>query len=421
MPAHAEWKPDKPITVIVPYPAGGVTDLVVRIVANDLEPVLGQKLVVVNQPGANGSVGTKAVMDAPKDGYTWLSGGVRDIGTYGVMGMLDTGIDDWHPFVIASIGSILSVNLDTGIDSVQGFVDAVKAQGDSFLVATAGPNSSGGTALGAIAQVAGIDPEQIVYDGGNPAILATVSGEAQATTQLALEQAEMIRAGRLKPLAAIGRTAVTIGDQKIHPIIRRVPRPAADRELRRHLPARRHARRRRRDAHQGLGRHRVELQGPRELCETRGCGVAPMAPDAAREAAAPLIAAAAWGLFDRGEAKASPEELGIPRPAANCRTDQDRPAMTELDGKALVKADLATGVVIASSALPSWSSPSSMPTFAERGVNPLTAPGIFPAVIGAALLLCGGILTLRSLAQAAAERRSDCSAAGAGRIVGTLA
>ena len=159
----------------MPYPAGGVTDLVVRIVANDLEPVLGQKLVVVNQPGANGSVGTKAVMDAPKDGYTWLSGGVRDIGTYGVMGMLDTGLDDWHPFVIASIGSILSVNLDTGIDSVQGFVDAVKEQGYSFLVATAGPNSSGGTALGAIAQVAGIDPEQLVYDGGNPAILATVS------------------------------------------------------------------------------------------------------------------------------------------------------------------------------------------------------------------------------------------------------
>lgn len=317
VPAHAEWKPDKPITVIVPYPAGGVTDLVVRVVANDLEPVLGQKLVVVNQPGANGSVGTKAVIDASKDGYTWLSGGIRDLGTYGVMGMLDTTLDDWHPFVIASIGSVLSVNPDTGIDSVQAFVDAVKEQGSSFLVATAGPNSSGGTALGAIAQVAGITPEQLVYDGGNPAILATVSGEAQATTQLALEQAEMIRAGRLKPLAAIGRTALVLGDQRIHPISDDFPNlPPTENFVGIYLPEGTPA-----DVVETVNRIWVDTVSNSAdlatLCETRGCGVAPMAPATARAAAAPLISAAAWGLHDRGEAKISPEELGIPRPVAN--------------------------------------------------------------------------------------------------------
>ncbi len=314
--AQAEWKPDKPITVIVPYPAGGVTDLVVRVIANDLEPKLGQKVVVVNQPGANGSVGTKAVMDSPKDGYTWLSGGVRDIGTYGVMGMLDTGIKDWNPYLIASIGSILSVNPDTGIDSVQGFVDAVKEQGDAFLVATAGPNSSGGTALGAIAQVAGIDPKQLVYDGGNPAILATVSGEAQATTQLSLEQAEMIRAGRLKPLAAIGRTAVTLGDQKIHPISDDFPNlPPTENFVGIYLPEGTPA-----DVVDTLSKAWVEIVSNSKdlanLCETRGCGVAPMAPEAALKAADPLIAAAAWGLYDRGEAAESPEKFGIMRPAA---------------------------------------------------------------------------------------------------------
>ncbi len=313
--AQAEWKPDKPITVIVPYPAGGVTDLVVRVIANDLEPVLGQKVVVVNQAGANGSVGTKAVMDSTKDGYTWLSGGVRDIGTYGVMGMLDTGIDDWSPFLVASIGSILSVNPDTGIDSVQGFVDAVKEQGDAFLIATAGPNSSGGSALGAIAQVAGIDPKQLVYDGGNPAILATVSGEAQATTQLSLEQAEMIRAGRLKPLAAIGRTAVVLGNQKIHPISDDFPDlPPTENFVGIYLPDGTPD-----EVIDTLSKAWVEVVSNSKdlanLCETRGCGVAPMAPEAARAAADPLIAAAAWGLFDRGEAAESPEKFGIMRPA----------------------------------------------------------------------------------------------------------
>ena len=312
--AQAEWRPEKPITVIVPYPAGGVTDLVVRVVANDLEPVLGQKVVVVNQPGANGSVGTKAVMDSTKDGYTWLSGGVRDIGTYGVMGMLDTSINDWDPFVVASIGSILSVNPDTGIEDVQGFVDAVKDQGDAFLIATAGPNSSGGTALGAIAQVADIDPEQLVYDGGNPAILATVSGEAQATTQLSLEQAEMIRAGRLKPLAAIGRTAVKLGDFEIHPISDEYPDlPPTENFVGIYMPDGTPD-----EVVEAVSKIWVETLSQSSdlanLCETRGCGVAPMAPEAAMEAADPLIAAAAWGLYDRGEAKNSPEDFGIARP-----------------------------------------------------------------------------------------------------------
>lgn len=312
--AHAEWKPDKPITVIVPYPAGGVTDLVVRVVANDLEPVLGQKVVVVNQPGANGSLGTKAVMDAPKDGYTWISGGARDIGTYGIMGMIETGIDDWHPFLAASIGSILSVNPDTGIDSVEGFVNAVKEQGDAFLIATAGPNSSGGTALGALAQVAGIDPEQIVYDGGNPAILATVSGEAQATTQLALEQAEMIRAGRLTPLASIGRTAIKLGDQAIPPISDQYPDlPPTENFVGIYLPVGTPD-----DVVAALTDVWVETLSNSEdlatLCATRGCGVAPMAPEEALSAVDPLIAAAAWGLYDRGEAKNSPADFGIERP-----------------------------------------------------------------------------------------------------------
>ena len=315
--AAADWKPEKPITVIVPYPAGGVTDLVIRVVANDLEPVLGQKVVVVNQPGANGSVGTRAVMDAPKDGYTWLSGGVRDIGTYAVMGMLDTKFTDWSPFVVASMSSILSVGADSPIDSVAGFVDAVKAEGDKFLVATAGPNSSGGTALGAIAQAAGISPKQIVYDGGNPAILATVSGEAQATTQLALEQAEMIRAGRLKPLAAIGTTPIVLGNTTIPPIVGDLPNlPPSENFVGIYLPQGTPP-----EVVETLSKAWVEVVSKSKdlatLCQTRGCGVAPKAPAEALAAADPLIRAAAWGLFDRGEAKVSPDTLGIKKPGEN--------------------------------------------------------------------------------------------------------
>ena len=313
-PALAQWKPEKPITVIVPYPAGGVTDLAVRVAAADLEPVLGQKVVVVNQPGANGSVGTTAVMDAPHDGYTWASGGLRDLGTYGVMGMIDTKMEDWNLYIIASMSSILSVNNDAGVDTVQGFVDKVKAEGDKFLIATAGPNSSGGSALGAIALATGIEPKQIVYDGGNPAILATVSGEAQATTQLALEQAEMIRAGKLKPLAAIGASDIKLGDLVIPAITKDIPNlPPAENFVGIWLPKDVPA-----EVTETLQKVWVETLSKSaeldKLCTTRGCGAKPLAGADAEAVGKPAIQAAAWSLFDRGVAKVSPDTVGIARP-----------------------------------------------------------------------------------------------------------
>ena len=90
-----DWKPTKPIQVIVPWGAGGSTDQIVRLVAGELEAELGQKIVVVNQPGASGSVGTNSVMQAAPDGYTWASGAAGDLGSYKVQGMLDTLVTDW--------------------------------------------------------------------------------------------------------------------------------------------------------------------------------------------------------------------------------------------------------------------------------------------------------------------------------------
>ncbi len=95
--------------------------------------------------------------------------------------------------------------------------------------------------------------------------------------------------------------------------------------------------------------------------------------------------------------------------------------MDEWDGKALVRADLATGVVIAALGLAVIVISAGMPTFADRHVNPLTAPGIFPGVIGVALLLCGLILTIRSVRRYTAETATQIPSEGAGRIVGTLA
>src|ERR1043165_10288962 len=82
-PALAQnWKPSRPINLIVPWAAGGSTDQVTRVAAAEMEKALGQTIVIVNQPGASGAIGTKSALDAPKDGYTWTAGAAQDLGTY---------------------------------------------------------------------------------------------------------------------------------------------------------------------------------------------------------------------------------------------------------------------------------------------------------------------------------------------------
>src|SRR4051794_18909270 len=205
--ASAQWKPTRPITLIVPWAAGGSTDQVTRVTAAEVEKALGQKVIVVNQPGASGSVGTKNALEAPKDGYTWTAGAAKDLGTYQTLGMLDTKIQDWALYLNVAHISVVGVNPDTPYKTIGELLAAMKAKPGQVSIATAGVNSSGHSAIEAIAKAAGITYRHVTYDGGNPAVVATVAGETQATTQLAAEQAQMIRGKRIRPLAVVGDKA----------------------------------------------------------------------------------------------------------------------------------------------------------------------------------------------------------------------
>ena len=108
--AAQQWKPNKPINLVVPWAAGGSTDQVTRVTAAELEKVLGQKIVVVNQPGASGSIGTKTAWEAPKDGYTWAAGAAQDLGAYQTLGMLDVPASQWHLFLTVANVPVVGVN-----------------------------------------------------------------------------------------------------------------------------------------------------------------------------------------------------------------------------------------------------------------------------------------------------------------------
>jgi len=315
-PASAQqWKPNKPITIIVPWAAGGSTDQVTRVTASEIEKALGQKVVIVNQPGASGSIGTKNALEAAKDGYTWTAGAAQDLGTYQVLGMLDTKIGDWVLFLNVANVSTLAVNPNTPYKTAAELIEAMKAKPGQISVATAGVNSSGHSAMEAIARATGVKYKHVTYDGGNPAVVATVAGETDATTQLTVEEAEMIRGKKLRALAVVGDKPIELdGYGTIEPLTKTLPNFKAPANyfgifIPKSVPPEVIA-----TVEKVWADNIANSKALKDYATSRGAQFAPYAGAEAQKAVLPAVQANAWQAFDGGKAKVSPDTLGISRP-----------------------------------------------------------------------------------------------------------
>lgn len=122
----AEWKPSKPITAIVPWPAGGATDLTVRILASEMEKVLGQRISVVNTPGASGAIGMQNAYDAAKDGYTWAGNADVSIVNYPVLDLMKITHRDWIHWYALMTPNIISTTPDYPVKDVADLVKIMK-------------------------------------------------------------------------------------------------------------------------------------------------------------------------------------------------------------------------------------------------------------------------------------------------------
>lgn len=313
--ADAEWKPDKPIRIIVPWGAGGSTDQMVRTLAGDIEDALGQKVVVVNQAGGAGAVGTKAALDAPKDGYTWTAGAAKDLGTYGVTGAIDTHLKDWHLFLATENYTVLSVNPDSKFKSVEDIAKAMNSDAGSVTIATGGINSAGGASAEALKFAAGGDYKMVTYDGGNPAVQAAVAHETEITTQLIAEQYEMLRAKKLVPLAAFTPTDVSVPGIGDLPAITKFLPKAKVGSVQFGIWA-----------PKGIPADVVETmtkvwdtkiknsQALKDYAASKGLGVSVSHGEEAYKQAFPTTQINAWQIHDGGKSKVSPDTIGIPRP-----------------------------------------------------------------------------------------------------------
>jgi len=308
------WKPDRPVTIIVPWAAGGSTDQMARIVASELEAELGQKFVVVNQPGASGSIGTKNASEAPKDGYTWAAGAATDVGTYRVLGLLDSGLKDWHMFFAVANLTAIAAHPNAPFKDFGQLLEALKKGGASVPIATAGLSSAGHNFMESVKAAAKIDYKHVTYDGGNPAVLSTVAGETQAVSQLLVEMSEFIKGKRLVPLAILSEKPVMLeGYGEIAPTTKWLPSMPAPMNYFGIWVAK------------GTPDNVVETmravwdkkiktsEALKKYAAARSALFTPIYGEEAEAESFKMVRYSAWLYFDGGKAKVSPDSLGIPR------------------------------------------------------------------------------------------------------------
>ena len=202
--AAAQGFPSKPIHIVVPYPAGGTTDLMARALQEPMQKTLGQPVIVDNKPGAAGAIGAREVARSPADGYTLLFSNNGPSSTTPLL-VKDAGYDgvkDFAPVSLVSTAPLfVVVNAAVPANDLRGFIDYARAQPNGLEYASAGIGSLGHLASELFARMAGIKMIHIPYKGQAPTSNAVMTGEVKVLiTTSSSTMNSYISAGKLKLL-----------------------------------------------------------------------------------------------------------------------------------------------------------------------------------------------------------------------------
>jgi len=202
--ARAETYPNRPVRLIVPFAAGGLNDVVARLVAPYLERSLGQPFIIDNRPAASGIVGTDATAKATPDGYTLL----MVASSFTVIPATHAKVPynaerDLAPVVMVAKNSLLFlVNPKVPAKSLAEFVTLAKASPGKFNYASPGAATQTHLVVELFSQKAGIKLQHIPYRGGAPAMTAMVAGETQFTAISTLLSLPQIQSAALRAIAS---------------------------------------------------------------------------------------------------------------------------------------------------------------------------------------------------------------------------
>ena len=212
LPAHAQAWPAKPIRIVVPFPAGQATDILARVMADQLTKALGQQVIAENRPGAGGSIGADVAAKAAPDGYTLL---MVTISTHGIAPGLYPKLpyDPLKDFAaIANVGltpQVLMASLKSGITSLPELI--AKAKAGDLNYGSSGNGAASHLAVEMLRSAAGIKLTHIPFKGNADAMLALQSGDIQLLSDA--------MPGAIGPIKSGKAAAIGIADTKRSPFL----------------------------------------------------------------------------------------------------------------------------------------------------------------------------------------------------------
>jgi tripartite-type tricarboxylate transporter receptor subunit TctC len=202
--AVAQPYPSKPIRLVVPFPAGGTTDILAREVGQRLSLSLGQPVVIDNRPGAAGNIGSELVAKSAPDGYTLL---MATVGTHAINPNLYARIPydhvkDFAPVVlVAGVPNVLEVTPSLPVHSVADLINLAKEKPGQINFASSGSGTSIHLSGELFKTMAGVDMTHVPYKGSAPAITDLIGGQVQVMFDNLPSSLQQIKAGKLRAIA----------------------------------------------------------------------------------------------------------------------------------------------------------------------------------------------------------------------------
>jgi tripartite-type tricarboxylate transporter receptor subunit TctC len=200
--AYAQTYPARPIRMIVPFPPGGSTDLVARVVAQKMSDAWGQQVVVDNRPGANGMIGTDLVAKAAPDGYTIVLGTIGPMAINASLYRMPYDIDrDLAPITYtANIANVLVVNPSVPAKDVKELIALGKAKPGALTFGSSGTGGAPHMAVELFKILAKVNVVHVPYKGGGPSMTDAVGGQITGSFASMPSAVGFIKAGKLRAL-----------------------------------------------------------------------------------------------------------------------------------------------------------------------------------------------------------------------------